>query len=134
MIGLGIGTLSAYAQSGDNFRYYELNDAVTRLAEGENGYFNFLELSPAPVTVIPGDGRISLERELEAGEAQKFDICVIDAFNSDAIPMHLLTTQAVELYLAHLRDEHSILAVQMSNRNVNLVPVVAALANIFICT
>jgi hypothetical protein len=131
VIGLGIGTLSAYAQPGDNFRYYELNDAVTRLAEGEHGYFHFLELSPAPVTVVPGDGRISLERELQAGEPQEFDICVIDAFNSDAIPVHLLTKQAMELYLRHLHDEHSILAVHLTNRNVDLVPVVATLAEHF---
>jgi hypothetical protein len=131
VIGLGIGTLSAYAQPGDNFRYYELNDAVTRLAQGEHGYFDFLQLSPAPVTVVPGDGRISMERELLAGESQKFDICVLDAFNSDSIPTHLLTTQAIEVYLGHLHDEHSILAVHMSNRSVDLVPVVAAIAEHF---
>jgi len=131
LIGLGVGTISAYAEANDKFRYYELNDAVTRLAEGKKGFFSFLTLSPAPVTVVPGDARISLERELEAGKRQKFDICVLDAFNSDAIPTHLLTMQAMELYLAHLRDEHSILAIHASNQSVDLVPVVATLAQHF---
>jgi len=130
-IGLGIGTISAYGRAGDHFRFYEINDRVIRIARGEYGHFSYLSGCPAAVTIVPGDARISLERELQSGQKQDFDILVVDAFSGDAIPVHLLTAEAMQLYLKHLRDEHSVLAIHISNRSLDLVPVVARLAENF---
>jgi hypothetical protein len=131
VIGLGIGTISAYGRAGDHLRFYEINDRVIRIARGEYGHFSYLNSCPAAVTVVPGDARISLERELQSGQKQNFDIFVIDAFSSDAIPVHLLTAEALQLYLQHLRDEHSVVAFHITNKSLDLVPVVARLAEHF---
>jgi len=131
VIGLGIGTISAYGRAGDRLRFYEINDRVIRIARGEIGHFSYLSACPAAVTVVPGDARISLERELQSGQKQDFDIFVVDAFSSDAIPVHLLTAEALQLYLQHLRDEHSVVAFHITNKSLDLVPVVARLAEHF---
>ena len=128
VIGLGIGTIAAYGRAGDHIRFYEINDRVIRVARGEYGHFSYLSGCPATVTVVPGDARLSLERELQSGQNQKFDILVVDAFSGDAIPVHLLTAEAMHLYLQHLRDEHSVIAFHVSNNSLDLVPVVATLA------
>jgi len=120
IIGLGTGTIAAYAQSGDEFRFYEIDPNVERLARS---HFRYLELARGEVEVILGDGRLSLERELASGGPRRFDVLVIDAFSGDAIPVHLLTAEAFELYLAHL-DPHGILAVHVSNRHFDLTPVI----------
>jgi hypothetical protein len=130
VLGLGIGTLAAYAQAGDNFRFYEINPDVIRLAEGEGGYFTFLKDCPAQVQVISGDARISLEQELAAGQSQHFDLLALDTFNGDSIPVHLLTRQALEVYLQHLQPE-GILALHISNNYLDLRPVVYNLADDF---
>ncbi len=127
LIGLGAGTLAAYGQPGDVFRFYEINPAVIRLAEGEGGYFTYLADCPARVEIVPGDGRLSLERELAAAGPQRYDVLVLDAFSSDSIPVHLLTRESFALYLAHLAPD-GVLAVHISNRHLNLQPVVARLA------
>jgi len=116
VVGLGTGTLAAYGRAGDVVRFYDINPKVVELARTE---FSFLKDSPARVEVKLGDARLSLEREA----AQNFDVLALDAFSSDAIPVHLLTVEAVATYLKQLRPG-GILAVHISNRYLDLVPVV----------
>lgn len=120
VVGLGAGTLAAYSQAGDTFRFYEINPLVIALARSP---FTFLSRSPANIDVISGDARISLERE----ESQQFDILVLDAFSGDSIPVHLLTREAMEVYLRHLKPD-GLIAIHVSNRYVDLFPVVDRLA------
>ena len=127
IIGLGIGTIAAYGRTGDYIRFYELNPAVVQLAS-DTRYFQYLEACPAQVDIVLGDGRLSLERELEQSGSQNFDILVVDAFSGDAVPVHLLTEEAFRLYVQHLRNSGSILAVQMTNSYLNLRPVAVAAA------
>jgi SAM-dependent methyltransferase len=120
VIGLGAGMLLAYGRPGDTFRFYEIDPAAVALARN---YFSFLGTSAAAVQIREGDGRLSLEREPD----QHFDLLVLDGFSGDAIPTHLLTVEAVQLYLRHL-SPRGVLAVQISNRHLDLRPVVARLA------
>src|SRR6266704_3386425 len=122
VVGLGAGTLAAYGRTGDVFRFYDINSGVVELARSE---FTFLKDTPAKVEVALGGARLSLEREPD----QNFDVLALDAFSSDAIPVHLLTAEAFGTYLRHLRPG-GVLAVHISNRYLDLVPVVqqAALA------
>ncbi len=122
VLGLGIGTLAAYIQPGDRYRFYEINPLVVDLANGAGGYFSFLKDHAAESTVILGDARISLERELAAGQNQSFDVLVLDVFSSDAIPAHLVTKEAFALYLNDLAPD-GILAAHISNRHLDLLPV-----------
>jgi len=128
VIGLGTGTLAAYGQPGDYMRFYEMNPEVVRLAKGEQAAFSFLADTAANTEVVLGDGRISLQRELAAGTPENFDVLAIDAFSSDSIPVHLLTREAMKIYLGHLRNDRSILAFHISNRSLDLSPVLAGLA------
>jgi hypothetical protein len=130
-IGLGIGTVAAYSRTGDVYRFYELNPAVIRLAQGEKGYFSFLRDAPGRIEIVPGDARLSLEGEAAGHNFQNFDVLIVDAFNGDSIPIHLLTREAMRLYLSHLRGPDSVIAVHISNRAVDLAPVVAALAKLY---
>lgn len=130
VLGLGIGVLAAYGQDGDIYRFYEINPVVVEFAEGKGGYFSFLSDSNANVTVITDDARLALERELMQGQVQNFDVLVLDTFSSDAIPMHLITKEAFALYLAHLNPD-GILAVHISNRHIDLRPVLRGLAEEF---
>ncbi len=130
VLGLGIGTLAAYGQPGDEYRLYEINPSVIKLAEGYGGYFSFLQDSQADVSVVLGDARIALERELAQGENQQFDLLILDAFSSGSIPVHLTTKEAVALYLQHLSAE-GILAANISNNYLDLVPVFKQLASYF---
>ncbi len=120
VIGLGAGTLAAYGRPGDTVRIYEINPQVIQLALRE---FSYLSDSKAKVELILGDARLSLEREADQG----FDLLAVDAFSSDSIPVHLLTAEAVALYFRHLRPG-GILAVHISNRYLDLEPVVRAAA------
>jgi hypothetical protein len=122
VIGLGVGTLAAYGKEGDVFRFYEIDPDVRDLAQSE--YFHFLNLSAARTDVILGDARISLEQELNSG-SQEFDLLAIDAFNSDSIPAHLLTSEAMEIYLKHLKKDTGVVAFHISNRFLDLAPVVS---------
>lgn len=126
VIGLGVGTLAAYGQPNDEFRFYEIDPAVMRLSLAPQPYFHFLQDARAAVTVVPGDARLSLEREAARGELQAFDVLVLDAFTGDAIPVHLLTREAMGVYLQHLRAPDSVLGFHISNRYVDLRPVVQA--------
>jgi spermidine synthase len=130
VLGLGAGTLATYAQIGDVYRFYEINPIVVRLANGEGDYFTFLKDSKADVTVVTGDARISLEQELSSGQRQNFDILVLDTFSSDSIPIHLVTKEAFTLYLEHLAP-NGVIAAHISNRHLNLQPVLWKLAQEF---
>lgn len=120
VVGLGAGTLAAYGQPGDTYRMYEINPEVVDLAEN---YFTYLKDSPAKIEVVLGDGRLSLEAEHE----RKFDLLVLDAFSGDAIPTHLLTREAFEIYRKRLAPD-GVIAVHISNMHVDLRPVVEGLA------
>ncbi len=130
VLGLGVGTLAAYGQEDDVYRFYEINPAIVRLAEGEDGYFTFLNDSKSDIEVIVGDARISLEQELASGRPQNFDVLVLDTFSSDSIPVHLVTKQAFAFYLKHLADD-GIIAAHISNRHLDLRPVFWQLAQEF---
>jgi hypothetical protein len=130
VLGLGVGTLAAYGQPGDVYRFYEINPAVIRLAQGENGYFTYLTDSQAKVEIVPGDARLSLEQELAAGKPQNYDVLLLDVFSSDSIPVHLLDEESFQVYLKQLSPE-GILAIHISNRRLDLVPVVRTLADHF---
>jgi hypothetical protein len=123
LIGLGTGTLASYAQAGDYVHIYEINPEVERIATSR---FTYLANCPGKVEVTLGDARLSLERE----PPQDFDLLVLDAFNSDAIPVHLLTREAFAIYERHLKT-NGIMAVHVSNLSVNLEPVVVNLARHF---
>jgi len=127
-IGLGIGTIAAYSRPGDVYRFYEINPAVIRLAQGEGGYFTYLTDAPARIEIAAGDARLSLEAEAAQGDFQRFDVLFVDAFNGDSIPVHLLTKEAMALYLSHLRGPDSVIVVNATNLAINLNPVVAGLA------
>jgi SAM-dependent methyltransferase len=119
VIGLGTGTTAAYGRLGDYVRYYEINPLVLELARKE---FFFLADCKAKLDVAMGDARLTLEQELKDGHPQNFDVLAVDAFSSDSIPVHLLTKEAMDLYFRHLRPD-GILAVHISNRYLNLQPV-----------
>jgi hypothetical protein len=118
LVGLGTGTLATFGRPGDEYRIYEINPQVVRMAETE---FTFLHDSPAEIVVRLGDARRTLEQE----SPQAFDLLAVDAFSGDSIPAHLLTVEALELYLRHLGPT-GILAIHVSNRFVDLDPVLAA--------
>jgi SAM-dependent methyltransferase len=117
VIGLGTGTVAAYGRLGDYYRYYEINPLVLGIARSQ---FYFLPDCKAKLDVAMGDARLSLEKE----QPENFDVLGVDAFSSDSIPVHLLTKEAVGLYFRHLRPD-GILAVHISNRYLNLQPVLA---------
>ena len=130
VLGLGVGTLAVYGLPGDLYRFYEINPAVIHLAEGQNGYFTYLSDSRAKVEIIPGDARLSLEQELAAGQLQNYDVLVLDVFSSDSIPVHLLDAESFLVYLQQLSPK-GILAIHITNRHLDLVPVVWTLADHF---
>jgi hypothetical protein len=120
VIGLGAGTLAAYGHIGDRIRFYEINPLVQPIAEN---LFTYLRDSAAQITIADGDARTSLTREAP----QHFDVLAVDAFSGDAIPLHLLTTEAIALYKKHLAPD-GILAFHVSNQYLNLAPEIAQLA------
>jgi spermidine synthase len=131
VLGLGVGTIAAYGLKGDTLRFYEINPEVVELSQKHPAQFTYLAECPGTVDVILGDGRLSLERELRSNQPQQFDVLAIDAFSSDAVPVHLLTKEAGSIYLRHLRLPDGILAFQVTNRYLNLKPVVIELAKHF---
>ena len=130
MLGVGTGTLAIYGQPGDAYRLYEINPVVTDLAEGRGGYFSFVKDSQADVTMVLGDARISLERELAESGSQQFDVLALDTFSSDSIPVHLVTKEAFALYLDHLAPD-GIIAAHITNLHLDLQPVFWQLANYY---
>jgi hypothetical protein len=126
IVGLGTATMASYGRAGDYFRFYEVNPDVVRLCRK---YFTYLGSCPAKVDIVLGDARISMEHEKKRGEIQQFDILAIDAFSSDAIPVHLLTQECLEVYHSHLKAE-GILALHLSSRYFDLAPVARGLASL----
>ncbi len=124
-VGLRTGTIAAYGKPGASFRFYETDPAVVRVAR-DDGTFSFLADSPAEIEVRLGDGRLLLAEEQARSDRQDFDILVIDAFSSDAIPVHLMIREAFGVYVAAL-DPDGVLAVHVSNRYFDLMPLVARL-------
>lgn len=123
VVGLGAGTLATYGRPGDSLRFYEINPAVISLAKE---YFTFLSDCEGRVSVVPGDARLVLDREAD----QQFDVLVLDAFSGDAIPVHLLTSEAMQIYRRHLKPG-GVVAVHISNSYFDLEPVVRALGEEF---
>jgi SAM-dependent methyltransferase len=120
IVGLGVGTIAAYGQPGDTFRFYEINRQVVDIAES---LFFYLRETHSNVQISEGDARLSLERE----NAPPYDALALDAFSGDAIPVHLLTKEALSLYLKHLKPE-GVLAFHVSNQYLDLAPVIRQLA------
>jgi spermidine synthase len=120
VIGLGAGAVAVYGNPGDTIRFYEINGAVEDIAKE---YFTYLGDSPASIEIVRGDARVSLAAE----PPQRYDVLVVDAFSGDAIPVHLMTAQALEVYRRHLAPG-GILAFNVSNDFVELAPVVEQLA------
>jgi hypothetical protein len=120
LVGLGVGTLTAYGKEGDSFRFYEINENVTELAKE---HFTFLKNCVSQVDIVHGDARLLLENE----SPQDFDLMVLDAFSGDAIPTHLLTQEAIQVYLRHLHED-GVIAIHISNIHFDLRRVTEALA------
>lgn len=120
VIGLGAGTIAAYGRAGDSLRFYEINPLVTSIAAS---LFTYTRETPAAVTIVPGDARLSLAKEAP----QHFDVLVVDAFSGDSIPVHLLTREALDLYRRHLAPG-GVIAFHISNQYLDLAPVIARLA------
>jgi SAM-dependent methyltransferase len=121
VIGLGSGTLAAYGRHGDVFHFYDINPQVVEIARTE---FTYLADTQAMVDISLGDARLSLERE----PSQSFDVLAIDAFSSDSIPIHLMTVEAMDVYLKHMKPD-GVIAFHVSNRFFDLAPVVKLLAD-----
>jgi hypothetical protein len=122
VVGLGIGTLGSYARPSQHWTFFEIDPAIERIARTRE-YFSFMEACGDRCRVVLGDARISLTRAPE----HAYDLLVLDAFSSDSIPMHLLTDEAVSLYLSRLAPD-GLLIMHISNRHLRLAPVVARLA------
>jgi len=123
-VGLGAGTLATYATPGDSVRFYEIDPDVVALSAGPRAIFTYVRDCLGSVDIALGDARINLERE----SLQQFQVLVLDAFSSDSVPVHLLTLEAGRTYLRHLSDD-GILAIHISNRHLDLDPVVRGLAD-----
>lgn len=120
VVGLGTGTLAVYSQPGHRYRFYEINPLVAKIAQT---HFRYLARARGATEIVLGDARFTLEREPDQG----YDVLAVDAFSSDAIPVHLLTREAVATYFRHLRPG-GVLAVHISNRYLDLEPVMLELA------
>jgi hypothetical protein len=127
-IGLGAGTIAAYGRSGDRFTFYEIDPAVARIASNPR-YFTFLHDSKADIRTVIGDGRLRIAE----APRDAYDLIVLDAFSSDAVPVHLLTREAVELYLSKLRPG-GLLAFHISSNYLDLKPVIAGIAGALDCS
>ena len=121
VVGLGTGTLAAYGKPGDSFTFFEIDPLVSQIAQSQ---FSYLKLSQATVKISIGDGRLSLEKE----PPQRFNMLVIDAFSGDSIPAHLLTREAFQMYFSKL-TANGVIAVHITNRFVDLAPVLAAVSD-----
>ena len=121
VVGLGAGVLAAWGRAGDYYHFYEINPQVIELAQTE---FSYLKDSAAEIELTVGDGRLALEAE----KPRQFDLLAADAFSSDSVPMHLLTREAMQLYLSHIRPG-GVIVFNVTNRYLDLAPVVKRLAD-----
>jgi len=124
VVGLGAGTMAAWGRPGDTFRFYEINPDVEGFART---WFSYLKESKAASQVVLGDARVQLESELGSGPSTQFDLIAVDAFSSDAIPMHLLTAECADLYKRRLAPG-GLLLLHISNRALDLEPVARGVA------
>jgi len=122
LVGLGSGALAAYGRAGDEMSYYEIDSSVIDIAKNRD-LFTFVADSPAKVDFTLGDGRL----ELEAANDARYDLVVVDAFSGDAIPVHLITNEAMNLYTRRLAP-HGAIAFHISNRYFDFAPILARLA------
>lgn len=123
VIGLGVGTVACYAHLGHTFRFYEIDPAVERIATSEFTYLGDAEERGAEIEIVIADGRLALEREAP----QNFDVLLLDAFSGDSVPAHLLTLEAWQIYLRHLKPD-GIIVFQISNHYLCLAPVLEKIA------
>jgi len=121
LVGLGVGSLAAYGEPGQEYTFFEIDPVVSRIAQDPK-YFSYLSRSKAKMDVVLGDARLTLQRQPDG----RFGLIVLDAFSSDAIPVHLLTREAVQMYLRKLSPD-GVLAFHVSNRYLELAPVLAAI-------
>jgi len=128
MCGLGTGTVASYTQKGDTLRFYEIDPNVVQLSLSDTPMFRYLADAYGKVDVVLGDARISLQHELDETGPRMFDVLAVDAFSGDAIPVHLLTKEAVALYMKHMKPD-GVLAIHISNRHIKLFPVVKAICD-----
>ncbi len=122
VVGLGAGSLACYKKPGENWLFYEIDPLVVMLAK-DSSKFRFLSDCAPKAPVILGDARLTLQKDPK----QKFDFLVVDAFSSDVVPVHLLTVEAMKMYISKLKDK-GVLLLHISNRHMNLAPVISALA------
>jgi len=130
VVGLGVGTIAGYAQKGDFYCMYDINPAVVNLSADEQMQFTYCfnaRARGAQVEIVEGDARLAMEREFDSAKSRQFDVLALDAFSSDSIPVHLLTREAMEIYGKHLKKD-GVLAIHISNRYLDLEPVVRRLA------
>ena len=130
VVGLGSGTLAASGKRGDTICFYEIDPEIIRIS---NDYFTYRKNSAAKIEIVLGDARIEMERQIAAGQPQRFDVLAIDAFSSDAIPMHLLTLESAKLYRQHLKPD-GILCIHISNLFLELSCVVRGIAKELDCS
>jgi len=120
-VGMGVGTIAAYGKQGDLYKFYEINPKVIEIA---GNFFYFLNESPAQIQIALGDARLVLERE----RPQQFDVLAIDAFSGDAVPVHLVTREALAVYLKHIKPDGAV-AFHVTSRYLRLAPVIKQLAD-----
>ncbi len=120
-VGMGVGTIAAYGRKGDVFNFYEINPEVVEIARN---YFYFLSDSAAKVQIALGDGRLVLEKQ----PPQQYDVLAVDAFSGDAVPVHLVTREALAIYLKHIKPNGSV-AFHITSRYLSLAPVIKKLAD-----
>lgn len=121
VVGLGVGTIAAYGRKGDSIDYFEIDPKIIKIAQS---FFSYISGSKATVKLIPGDARATIKA---LPTEKRYDLLVIDAFNGDAVPVHLLTTEAIQIYLSHVKPD-GILMFHVSNRFINLIPPVSSSA------
>lgn len=122
VVGLGAGVLACYRRPGETWRFYEIDPEIVRIAQ-DPSLFTYMQKCDPGAKVVIGDARLTVDRDAGA----RYDVLVLDAFSSDAVPLHLLTRQAFEIY-GRAVDAHGIIALHISNRHVDLRGVVAATA------
>jgi hypothetical protein len=128
VLGLGVGTLAALAEPGDYVRFYEINPSVAALTRGDPPMFSYLLNCKGSHDTVIGDARLLLRQEWDADGSGRFDVIVADAFSSDAVPVHLMTREALQLYQRHLRDADSVVLFNIANRFLDFGSLVANLA------
>jgi hypothetical protein len=123
IVGLGAGTLTAYANKEDEVTFYEIDKDIQKVA---TTYFRFIPENPGKTNIVLGDARIEMQNQLRLG-SQEYNILIVDAFNGDAIPAHLLTVEAMKLYMAHI-VKNGIIALHTTNTYLDFMPISLALA------